>query len=162
MKRIKTALTAAALAAALLLSPFHSRDAAKLIPVQTLCICADGGEYRVQSDADLFGRGTDPARTFADLERTAPGRPTFSTARQSVVAENAMHRLPELVFLDFLHPGTEVYRSADPVDAEDVTDFLNRHASGVSVSRLRSAVLAGGPVELPTVEGEEGRYRIRE
>ena len=80
MKRIKTALTAAALAAALLLSPFRSRDAAKLIPVQTLCICADGGDYLVQTDAALCGRGADPARAFADLERTAPGRPTFSTA----------------------------------------------------------------------------------
>ncbi len=161
MKRIKTVLTFAALAAALLLSPFHSRDAAKLIPVQTLCICADGTGYIVQTDTDLCGRGADPALAFADLERTAPGLPTFSTARQIVVAEDAMDRLPALAFLELLHPGTEVYRSAAAVDAHDVTAFLNRHASGISVSRLRASILSGEPVALPAVEGKAGRYWIR-
>ena len=38
MKRSKSAMALAALAAALLLSPFQSEDASKRIPVQTLCI----------------------------------------------------------------------------------------------------------------------------
>ena len=153
-------LTVCAAAAALLLSPFHSRDAAKRLPVQTLCVCMDGEMYQVQTDGGLFGRGADPAQAFADLERTAPGLPTFSTARQLVVAGDAMDGFSALIFLEALHPGTEVYRSAAHVDAGDVTAFLNRHASGISVSRLRGAILTGEPIELPCLEGTEGRYRI--
>ena len=110
--RIKSALALAALAGALLLSPFHSEDAAKRIVVQTLCVYTDGGAYAVRTDAGLFGRGADPASAFADLQRTAPGLPTLSAARQLVVSEDALVQLSELVFLDCMHPGTEVYRSA--------------------------------------------------
>ncbi len=160
MKRIKSAAAFAAIAAAVLLSPFRSEDAHKRIVVQTLCIWKDSGTYLVQADDGLYGRGADPAAAFADLERTAPGLPTLSTARQLVVSETAADRLEALIFLDCLHPGTEVYRSAEPLDAGDVTDFLNRHATGVSIKNLRAAALTGEPLCLPRVTGSEGRYRI--
>ena len=160
MKRSKSALALASLAAALLLSPFQSEDASKRIPVQTLCIRFADGAYQVQTDGGLRGFGADPATAFADLERSAPGLPAFSTARQLIIADNAMDSFSELVFLECLHPGTEVYRSAAPVDAGDVTAFLNRHAAGVSVSRLRSAVLTGEAIKLPEIAGAGGRYRI--
>ena len=160
MKRLRIAAALCAVAAALLLSPFHSRDAAKLIPVQTISVCAGNGACRVETDGGLYGQGPDPASAFRDLERTAPGLPVFSTARQLVVDETALSRLRDLVFLESLHPGTEVYLSAEPIDAGDATDFLNRHASGVSVSRLRSALLTGEAVPLPEIAGAEGRYRI--
>ena len=158
--RINSALALAALAGALLLSPFHSEDAAKRIVVQTLCVYTDGGAYAVRTDAGLFGRGADPASAFADLQHTAPGLPTLSAARQLVVSEDALVQLSELVFLDCLHPGTEVYCSAGPVDAGKVTEFLNRHAAGVSINTLRAAILAGETPELPRIEEDGGRYRI--
>ncbi len=160
MRGLRSAAVLCAVAAALLLSPFRSHDAAKRIPVQTLCFRVEGGACRVETDGGLFGIGPDPAAALADLERTAPGLPTFSTARQIVVDETALPRLRELAFSEALHPGTEVYLSAGSVDAGDVTDFLNRHASGVSVSRLRSAFLTGEKAALPVLAGAEGRYRI--
>ena len=161
MKRMRTVFALLAVAAALLLSPFHSRDAEKLIPVQTLCVHVEEGVWIVGTDGGLFGRGADPGSALADLERTAPGILTLSTARQIVVS-GVEAGLEELVFSEALHPGTEVYDSAAPVDAGDVTPFLDRHADGISISRLRAAFLTGEPVRLPRIEGDGGRYRICE
>ncbi len=160
MKHARTVFVLLAAAAALLLSPFQGHDAAKHIPVQTLCFSVEDDLYRVETDGGQYGLGRDPAAALADLERTAPGIPTLSTARQMVVDKSARDRLPDLVFLEALHPGTEVYLSENPLDAGDVTNYLNRHASGVSVSRLRSALLMDEPVSLPQIVGAEGRYRI--
>ena len=158
----KTIPAVCAFAAVLMLSPFHSRDAAKLIPVQTLSVRMDGDLCLVESDSGQHGRGIDPRNALSDLERTAPGILILSTARQIVVDESAMAALEELIFLDDLHPGTEVYDSAAPINAVDATPFLNRHASGVSISRLRSAYLTGEAIRLPCLTGGEGRYRIDE
>lgn len=156
----KLSILIVAIAAALLFSPFVSRDVGKLVPVQTLCMKLDGGLCRVETDGGLYGLGTDPARAIADLERTAPGLVTLSTARQLVVEDEVLDRLRSLAFLEALHPGTEVYRSPDSIDSADVTPFLNRHASGVSVGHIQSVFLTGGEPVLPCLVGGEGRYQI--
>ena len=161
MKRIKTVFALLAIASALLFSPFQSRDAEKLIPVQTLCVRIEDGAWIVETDGGQTGYGADPKQALADLERTAPGILTLSTARQ-IVATGVEDGLEQLVFLETLHPGTEVYCSDAPIDAGDVTPFLNRHADGISISRLRAAFLTEEPIRLPRIEGNEGRYRLLE
>lgn len=157
---MKRMLWIAALAAAVLLTPFKSRDAAKLLPVQTLCMYADGGTCVLETDGGLYGAGADPAQAVADLEKTAPGIVVLSTARQLVVADSAMACLRPLLELEVLHPGTALYASEGPVDVEDAAEFLDRHGSNVTVTRLQAAMLAGEAVRLPRLTGGEGRYLI--
>ena len=150
----------AALAAAILLTPFQSRDAAGLLPVQTLCMYADGGVCVLKTDSGLYGAGADPAQAVADLEKTAPGNIVLSTARQLVVADSAMACLRPLLELEVLHPGTSLYRTAAAIDVGDAAAFLNRHGSGVTVTRAQAAYLSGETVTLPLLAGGDGRYSI--
>ena len=99
----------AALAAAVLLTPFHSRDAAKLKPVKVLCLDAREGRCVLETDNGLFGLGPDPAQAVADLERTAPGIAVLSTARHLVATDAAAGYLRPLLELEILHPGTALY-----------------------------------------------------
>lgn len=150
----------AALAAAVLLTPFHSRDAAKLKPVQALCLDLRDGKCILEADNGLYGLGPDPAQAVADLERTAPGVAVLSTARQLVVTDAAAAYLRPLLELEVLHPGTALYGSEGPVNVEDAADYLNRRGSGVTVTRVQAALLAGETVRLPRLTGGEGRYYI--
>ena len=157
MKRI---LWIAALALAVLLTPFRSRDAAKLKPVQALCMDTRDGACVLETDSGLFGRGTDPAAAVADLEKTAPGTVVLSTARQLVVTDRAAGLLRPLLDLEVLHPGTAMYCAGGPVDLQDAAAFLNRSGSGVTVTRFQAAALMGEAIELPRLSGGEGRYYI--
>ncbi len=157
MKRI---VWFAVLAAAVLLTPFHSRDAAKLKPVQALCLDVQGGACVLETDGGLYGMGADPTQAVADLEKAAPGTVVLSTARQLVVTDAAAHLLQPLLELEVLHPGTALYRADGPVDVGDAAEYLNRCGSGVTVTRLQAAMLAGETVSLPRLTGGEGRYYI--
>ena len=150
----------AALAAAVLLTPFHSRDAAKLKPVKVLCLDAREGRCVLETDNGLFGLGPDPAQAVADLERTAPGIAVLSTARHLVVTDAAAGYLRPLLQMEILHPGTALYGSDGPVDAKDAAEFLDRRGSGVTVTRFQAASLAGETIRLPRLTGGEGRYYI--
>ena len=150
----------AALSAAVLLTPFHSRDAAKLKPVQALCMDARDGVCILETDNGLYGRGTDPAQAVADLEKTAPGIVVLSTARQLVVTDRAAGFLRPLLELEVLHPGTALYCAGSPVDVKDAAEYLDRRGSSITVTRFQAAALAGEAVELPRLTGGEGRYYI--
>ena len=150
----------AALAAAVLLTPFHSRDAAKLKPVRALCMDARDGKCVLETDNGLCGTGADPAAAIADLEKTAPGIVVLSTARQLVVTDAASGLLGPLLDLEVLHPGTALYCAGGPVDMQDAAEFLDRRGSGITVTRYQAAMLAGEAVGLPRLSGGEGRYYI--
>ena len=157
MKRV---LWIAALAAAVLFTPFESRDAAKLLPVQTLSMYGQDGHCVLKTDNGLYGTGTDPAGAVADLEQTAPGTVVLSTARQLVIADSGVRYLRPLLALEVLHPGTALYAAKAPVDPADAAAFLNHSGSGFTVSRYQAAGLAGEDVVLPRLTGGEGRYSI--
>lgn len=157
MKRV---LWIAALAAAVFLTPFHSRDAAKLLPVQTLSMYGQNGFCVLKTDNGLYGSGKTPAEAVADLEKTAPGTVVLSTARQLVIADCEAVYLRPLLDLEVLHPGTALYAADDPVDPADAAAFLDRCGSGLTVSRYQAAVLAGEAIALPRLTGGEGRYSI--
>ncbi|MBR4132455.1 MAG: hypothetical protein IKT99_05705 [Oscillospiraceae bacterium] len=157
MKRV---LWIAALAAAVLFTPFESRDAAKLLPVQTLCMYGQDGLCVLKTDNGLYGTGTDPAEAVADLENTAPGTVVLSTARQLVIADCGARYLHPLLALEVLHPGIALYAADGPVDPADAAAFLDRSGPGLSVSRYQASVLAGEDVVLPRLTGGEGRYSI--
>ena len=157
MKRV---LWIAALAAAVFLTPFHSRDAAKLLPVQTLAMSGQDGLCVLKTDNGLYGTGKTSAEAVADLERTAPGTVVLSTARQLVVADSGAGDLGSLLALEVLHPGTALYAAEGPVDPADAAAFLNRCGSCLTVTRYQAAALAGEAVALPRLTGGEGRYSI--
>ena len=157
MKRV---FLIAALAAAVFLTPFRSRDAAKLLPVQTLSLYGQDGLCVLKTDNGLYGTGKTPAEAVADLEQTAPGTVVLSTARQLVIADSGAGDLCPLLALEVLHPGTALYAADRPVDPADAAAFLNRCGSGLTVSRYQAAALMGETVALPRLTGGEGRYSI--
>ena len=159
---MKRWLLVAALAAAVLLTPFRSRDAAKYQPVQALCMDARDGMCVLETDNGLCGMGADPAEAVADLERTAPGTVVLSTARQLVVADSGERYLYPLLALEVLHPGTALYAADGSVDPADAAAFLDRCGSGLTVSRYQAAVLTGEATSLPRLTGGEGRYSIND
>lgn len=155
-------VTVIAIALALLFSPFQSADVAELLPVQTLCLRQQDGLCRLETDGGLMGKGVDPAKALADLERTAPGKVLLSTTRQLVVEEGAATYFKALLDLNALRPGTELYRAKQPVDAADASSWLSRHGVNVTVSHVQAAWLTGEAVELPLLVGGEGRYNVIE
>ena len=157
---MKRMIWIAALALAVLLTPFRSRDAAKLKPVQALCMDARDGACVLETDNGLRGIGSDPAAAVADLEKTAPGIAVLSTARQLIVTDGAAGFLRPLLELELLHPGTALYCAGGPVDMQDASEHLNRRKSNVTVTRFQAAMLAGEAVGLPRLTGGEGRYYI--
>ena len=157
---MKRMVFVAALAAAVFLTPFRSRDAAKLLPVQTLSMYGQGGLCVLKTDNGFYGSGETPAEAVADLEKTAPGTVVLSTARQLVIADGGAGDLAPLLALEVLHPGTALYAAEEPVEPADAAAFLNRCGHGLTVSRYQAAVLAGEAVALPRLTGGEGRYSI--
>lgn len=145
---------------ALLLSPFASTDVSELLPVQTLCLCTQGGMCRLETEQGLYGLGATPEQALRELERTAPGAVVLSTTRQLVVEDAAAEFFLPLLRMDVLRPGTELYHAPAPIDPADAADFLSRHGVDATVSRAKAAALVGEAYPIPMLVGGEGRYRI--
>ena len=160
--KITGIVTVVCIVLALLLSPFARTDVAELLPVQTLCLRQEGEWCQLVTDGGLLGQGTGPEDALADLQRTAPGKVIFSTTRQLVVEESGEKYLKPLLDQEALRPGTEVYRSQQPIDPADAALWLNRHGVNTTVSRLQAAWLTGEAISLPLLTGGEGRYEVIE
>ena len=145
---MKKLLVPALILLALLCAPFTRQDISELLPVQTLSLSRSDGVYCLQTDSGYYGRGGTLARALADLHRCAPG----------VVEQACVMALPELIRLQVLRPATQVYVSLRAVSAPDAGDFLSRHSSAVTLSRVQAGLLRGEPAVLPELRGGEGRY----
>ena len=154
---------AAAVALALLCAPFSSQDVSELLPVQTLSLSrAEGGGYRIGTDGGLQGLGQTLPQAVDNLRQCAPGVAVLATARQLVVERSCLSALPELIRMEILRPATQVYCAPEAVSAEDAADYLSRHCSEVTLSRIQAGLLRSEPVRLPLLLGQEGRYQLRD
>lgn len=160
--RIITVVTALAVLAALLFSPFGATDVSELLPVQTLCLRRTEGLCRLETDSGLMGQGADPAAALLDLQRTAPGVILLSTTRCLVVEDAAAGYFVPLLNMEVLRPGTELYHAPQSVSAPDCADYLSRHGVKTTVSGAQAALLEGSAYPLPALVGGDGRYEIVE
>ncbi len=157
---MKKWVTAVLIGATLLFSPFQRTDVSELLPIQTLSLRVSDGWCLLETDSGLWGQGRSFASALEDLKRTAPGVVELSTAKQLVVCAGAEKYADELLSMDVLRPGTELYEGAADVDVTDADVYLSRHHVEATVARARAAQLRNEELQLPILTGSKGRYQI--
>ncbi len=157
---MKKWVIAGLIGAALLFSPFQRTDVSELLPIQTLSLRVSDGWCLLETNSGFWGQGKSLVMALEDLKRSAPGVVELSTAKQLVIGAGAENFAGELLHLEVLRPGTELYQGAADIDVTDADAFLSRHHVEATVARARAAQLRGEELELPTLTGGEGRYRI--
>ena len=150
------------LALALFCAPFARKDAAVLLPVQTVCLSRDANGYCLQTDGGQLGRGETVADALAQLQATAPGDVVLATARQLVVQERCLSALPEVIRLDVLRPATQVCCASAALPADQAGAFLAAHPSNVTLAQVEASLLRLEPVPLPCLQMAEGRLWLHD
>ena len=164
MKKLLGIVLLAAVAVALGLLPFRATDAAKLIPVRTVIVTRDGGEYVIDVGKAVRGVGRTLSEALSDLQAGAPGKIFLPTAEEIVVTdtgEDYDQTVTEVTESAAFQPAAGLYRTlARGLDAEKVGDYLAAHPSNMTIVRVRGAVRTGEPAVLPTLRIVRGGYRV--
>ena len=129
-------------ALALFLLPQRGTEVGKLLPVETLLIENQAGQYRVSADTGSAGRGDSLEKAVDALRAEAPGILFLDTADYVLLtgeAEDCMEKLP-----DYVRPGLS-----------EIGPFLKTHGPDAPLYRLQKREL-----QLPklTAEGEKLRF----
>jgi len=144
-----------AFTAALLLdlSPFRGTDVGKLLPVETVRICRENGEIRLQTDTGDTGKGTDINEALLDLKATTAGNVFLETADYLLVKPGCEEMLGELA--DILRPSCGVCVEVGEAELEKVAKFFAAHEPQVTLQKWRS-----GNAHLPMLMVKEGRMEL--
>ena len=126
MKRWLWYLAAVVLVAALGWMPFHGTDVAKLQPVELLCVMADGGKVKVQTDTGESGQGAMLQEAVFDLKESTAGEIFLDTADFLLLSESALYLMDEMGA--YLRPGCKVCLFTDAPETETAARFLRTHA----------------------------------
>lgn len=160
MKKLLCILAAAAVAGWLGLLPFQATDVARLIPTQTVFVQKDGTQYTVDVGAGVKGTGSDLKTALSALQEQTAGTVYFDTCGQVLLAGDTAALLPEIAAEEAFRPAADVYTvSAEPA-IDRVSDYLNSHHGGVTVSDLRAALAEEMPLRVPVLTEAGGGYRI--
>ena len=140
-------------ALALLLLPRRGTEGGKLLPVETLLIEKQAGQYRVSTDTVNTGRGDSLEKAVDALRAEAPGILFLDTADYVLLtgeAEDCMEKLQ-----DYVRPGTRVYKLEGTAELSEIGPFLKTHGPDAPLYRLQK-----GKLQLPklTAEGEKLRF----
>ena len=160
---IKRLLVLAVLVAALRISgllPFQTNDVARLKPVEALVVSLQDGQV-VLSGGESRGVGPDWDAALEDLRQGAEGTLFLGTAEQVVLCGEAEQLLRQITDSEALRPAAVLCVSPETeLDAKAVGDYLSAHNAGLTLQKLRAALLRGEPVELPVLTKEEGGLRL--
>lgn len=140
-------------ALALLLLPQRGAEVGKLLPVETLLIEKQAGQYRVSADTGSAGRGDSLEKAVDALRAEAPGILFLDTADYVLLtgeAEDSMEKLQ-----DYVRPGTRVYKLEGTAELSEIGPFLKTHGPDAPLYRLQKREM-----QLPklTAEGEKLRF----
>ena len=140
-------------ALAMLLLPQRGTEVGKLLPVETLLIEKQAGQYRVSTDTGNTARGDSLEKAVDALRAEAPGILFLDTADYVLLAgaaEGCMEKLP-----DYVRPGTRVYKMEGTAELSEIGGFLKNHGPNAPLYRLQK-----GELQLPklTAEGENLRF----
>lgn len=140
-------------ALALLLLPQRGTEVGKLLPVETLLIEKQAGQYRVSTDTGHTARGDSLEKTVDTLRAEAPGILFLDTADYVLLtgeAEECTEKLP-----NYVRPGTRVYKLEGTVELSEIGPYLKTHGPDTPLYRLQKREL-----RLPKLmaEGEKLRF----
>lgn len=135
----------------LLLLPQRGTELGKLLPVETLFIEKEAGEYVLSADAGGTARGKSLKAAVENLQRSAPGEIFLDTADYVLLTRETMDCIGELSA--FVCPGTQVYVAEQGVCFEKIGDFLRTHGPEAPLYRVKK-----GEIEIPILCAEEEKW----
>lgn len=140
-------------ALALLLLPQRGTEVGKLLPVETLLIEKQAGQYRVSTDTGHTARGDSLEKAVDALRAEAPGILFLDTADYVLLtgeAEECTEKLP-----NYVRPGTRVYKLEGTVELSEIGPYLKTHGPDTPLYRLQKREL-----QFPKLmaEGEKLRF----
>lgn len=163
MKKLFWFALAAALFWALSALPFHSEDAAKLLPVKTVIVTRSGAAYTVDVGAGVRAVGRTLTEALERLREEVTGVIFLPTAEQVVITEPAEDVIEAVTEESAFRPAAGIYRTPDPEpDAEAIGAYLASHPSNTTILDLRAALALGQEPTIPTVRRSDGGYRVDE
>lgn len=133
--------------------PFSGCDAAKLLPVEVLCVQKTEAGYTVETDGESTGNGETLDAAFEDLKAGAESTVFLDTADYVLVNFTDSETLRKLC--GFLRPGCAVYRIGEMPDLENIAQFLKTHGAKHT---LAECVFGKG--EIPQLRVWEGGMRL--
>ncbi len=110
MRRALALLLCSAAAAVLGLLPWQSRDAARLLPVQTLLLDVEAQQVVLRADGGLEGRGRTLEEAMARMSDSAPGELFFGQTARVICGRDTAGLLLRAGLESRLRLSTAVYR----------------------------------------------------
>lgn len=132
-----------------LLVPINGTDVARLRPVETVMLYAQGSKIIIRTDTKDFGVGKDSLSAFEDLKATTPGIIYLDTADFLLVAEDALDGIEPL--RKYLKKDVQLFRFAGEVDPAEASRYLSIHGNGPKLKNWKTGQT------LPLVATEEKR-----
>ena len=160
---IKKLAILAAVAALLKVSgllPFQTTDVAQLKPVEALVVSVEDGTVLLRS-GEAIGVGADWPSALNDLRQGAEGTLFLGTTEQVILCGRAVDLLEQVARSEDLRPGTMVVACGEEqVDPKQAATYLSSHNSGVTLGRVRAAMLRKESVVLQELVNTEGGLRL--
>lgn len=160
MKRILLFVCLAAALRMTGLMPFSGNDVADLVPVEALTVDWKRGQVVLDS-GESQGYGADWAEALEDLHRGADGTVFLGTAEQVVLSEAAVRLLPDVIRSQQLRPAAVICVCTGPLPKpKDAAAYLSAHDAGMTIQKVRAAMVRGEGVALPVLRNTEGGLRL--
>ena len=151
IKKMAILAAAAALLKASGLLPFQTTDVARLKPVEVLAVSVEE-KMVVLRGGGTTGIGADWPTALEDLRYGAEGTLFLGTTEQVILCGRAVDLLEQVARSEDLRPGTMVVTCREEqVDPERAAAYLSAHNSGVTLGRVRAAMLRKESVLLPEI-----------
>ena len=162
IKKMAILAAAAALLKVSGLLPFQTTDVAQLKPVEALVVSVEEGAVVLQG-GETIGIGADWSTALEDLRHGAEGTLFLGTTEQVILCGKAVNLLEQVARSEDLRPGTMVVVCEDgQIDPEQAAAYLSAHNSGVTLGRVRAAMLRKESMLLTELAKTEGGLRLYE
>lgn len=135
---------------AVVLNPMKGTDVGKLIPVEVIMVSQMGQWIEVKTDTGDRGEGATLTEAFENMAETAPGMIYLDTAEYLLTEE----RIDPSTLRGYLKGNVQAYQVKEPLELENIADFLSAHGPGVQLKVLEKTS------DLPEITEENGRYQI--
>jgi len=160
IKRLCVLVIAAAALRLTGLLPFQTTDVARLKPVEALVISVEQGEIVFRGE-ECQGRGTTWEEAWTDLEQSAEGTVFLDTAEQVVLVGQAADLLAGAAWSEQLRPAANVCICiGEAPEPEAAAAYLSAHAGGLTLQKVRAALLRQETVKPPVLVKTEGGLRL--
>ena len=160
MKRICIFFLALAGLAYFGLLPFRAHDVAQLLPVETVIVTRDGGQYCVDIGAGVRAVGRTLSEALDRLQEQVSGVLFFQTAEQVIVTEAAADAIPAVAEQARFRPAAGLYSSPEAPDAHAVSDYLKTRSASLTVGEAKAALAEGRTPQPPRIVPAGGGYRL--